>query len=51
MAAFNYAIDYDGSVDYTTASESGGVRPVISLGSNSSIVSGTGSEADPWIAG
>ena len=51
MAAFNYAIDYDGSVDYTPASESGGVRPVISLGSNSSIVSGTGSESDPWIAG
>ena len=51
MAAFNYAIDYDGSVNYTPASESGGVRPVVSLGSNSSIVSGTGSEADPWIAG
>ena len=49
-ASFDYVVNIDGSISYVATSQSGGVRPVITIAPNNPIVSGTGSETDPWIA-
>ncbi len=48
-SGFDYVVDVDGSIGYVSTSQNGGVRPVVSLGPNTTIFSGTGSETEPWI--
>ena len=42
-------VSTNGNLIENTINNTGGIRPVISLSNNSIIMSGTGSETDPWI--